>query len=134
MQSYLWDDKADKNVLKILQLNRQATLAIYALGDLYIHYEGYSREQIGDFLVQYFGLDDEEIRDEFYNYIMESPTNYLWYYIGYLEFRQMREEAEAALGRKFNAQAFHTFLLDKGDCSFRVLRHYFDEWLAEQKK
>ncbi|MBR4210147.1 MAG: DUF885 family protein [Lachnospiraceae bacterium] len=133
MQSFLWDEGTDKNVLKIMQLNQQATLALYALADLYIHYEGYSREQIGEFLMTNFGIDDVEVQNEFYNYIMESPTNYLWYYVGYLEFRQMREEAEDTLGRKFDALAFNTFLLDKGDCSFRVLRRYFDEWLAEQK-
>ena len=133
LQSYYWDDQPEE-VLNIMSLNNSATLALYAMLDLGIHGQGWSREETGKILSDMLGIDDIETRDQVYNYVMESPTNYLWYYIGYLEFRMMREEAEEALGESFDAKAFHTFLLDMSNASFRVIRPCFDEWLAAQPR
>ena len=133
-QSYLYDTDQPEDLMRIMSLNASATLALYALGDIYIHYEGMSREEIGDFLSYFFGVEDEETRDLFYNYIVESPGNYSEYYVGYLEIQMMREEAEEALGDGFDALAFNTFILDMGEASFRVIRPYFEEWLAAQSE
>jgi len=65
--------------------------------------------------------------------MIKNPTNFLSYYVGFLEFQNMRELAETQLGDKFNAKEFHTFLLDLGPAPFDVIQPYFTSWLMSKK-
>ena len=62
---------------------------------------------------------------------MEYPSNYLSYYTGYLEFLNMREEAQQRLGANFSLLEFNRFLLDIGPAPFSVIRNYFTQWLMQ---
>ena len=63
--------------------------------------------------------------------MVENPANYLEYYVGYLEILNMRKAAEKAQGLKFNAKAFHQFILETGPAPFTVLKIYFQNWLQQ---
>lgn len=65
--------------------------------------------------------------------MIDNPANYLSYFIGSLEIRNMRETAELQLGDSFDATKFHTFLLDMGNAPFDVIQAYFTTWLMNQK-
>ena len=65
--------------------------------------------------------------------MIENPANYLSYFVGALEFRNMRQIAVEELGPKFNAKEFHRFLLDIGPAPFDVIQAYFSTWLIQQK-
>lgn len=65
---------------------------------------------------------------------MENPANYLAYYTGYLEIRNMEQEAKLALGANFSQLEFNRFLLDMGPAPFGVIRTYFVKWLIPGKR
>ena len=65
--------------------------------------------------------------------MVENPANYLSYFVGCMEIRNMREEAESRLGNRFDLKEFHKFILDMGDAPFDVIRGYFGEWMKGQE-
>lgn len=131
-EAYAYDTGNDAALNRIMSLNSALTLGIYALADIGINYDGWSLSQTDAFLAEWFDRVDQETLETFYYTLVEEPGNYLNYYVGYLEILLLREEAEDALDDRFDLKAFHTFLLDLSDCSFRTIRKYFDLWLDEQ--
>ena len=107
-------------------------IALYALMDMNINYNGWDLAKTGEFLNQFYEIEDQEVIQTVYNAMISQPANYLNYYVGYLEILQLRQKAEKALGDKFSLLDFHTFLLDIGDAPFTVLNDYLDQWIGEQ--
>ena len=118
---------------QLLQHNSAFTLALYALLDINIHYEGWNIDQVGEYLNMYFQLEDPSVISSIYYEVVENPANYLSYYTGYLEILTMRQEAEEVLENKFNAKSFHQFILNMDGASFRVIKPYFQTWLMTEK-
>lgn len=114
---------------KLLAHNSSFTLALYALLDIKIHYEGWDLEQMGSFLNQFFSIRDEDVISAIYYDIAENPTNYLEYYTGYLEISNMEKEAREALKDSYSPLKFHTFLLDMGPAPFDVIWEEFEGWV-----
>ena len=79
-----------KTQAAILQKNSSVILALYALADMGIHYEGWSRMDTVEFYAKY-GIKDAETVDKIYNLILGSPGNYLKYYIGYIKFLELKK-------------------------------------------
>lgn len=76
----------EEQVGELLQHNAAFTLALYALLDINIHYEGWDMDQVNDYLTMYFQIDDPSVISSIYYEVVENPSNYLSYYTGYLEF------------------------------------------------
>ena len=131
--SYGLNNGLDADLAQVLRYNSSFTLALYAAMDIYIHYDGWSMEQIGDYLETILGISDPEVTSEVYYQIVDNPVNYLEYYVGYMEIMDMREQAEETLGNDFSALEFNRFLLDIGPAPFRVIKPYFNEWLVQQQ-
>ncbi|MCI8430307.1 MAG: DUF885 domain-containing protein [Lachnospiraceae bacterium] len=131
--AYQWDDQARPELAEVLAINESAYLALYALVDYQVNYEGMTMKELGQFMKDLFGIDNPEAAESLYQIVCEDPANYMKYYVGYLEISEMREEAEDVLGDAFNAKAFHTFLLDFGPAPFTLIRKHFHEWLLSQK-
>ena len=121
----------EEQVGELLQHNAAFTLALYALLDINIHYEGWDMDQVNDYLTMYFQIDDPSVISSIYYEVVENPSNYLSYYTGYLAFLNMSEEAQQRLGANFSLLDFNRFLLDIGPAPFRVIRHYFTQWLIQ---
>lgn len=117
---------------KLLAHNSSFTLALYALLDIKIHYEGWDLEQMGSFLNQFFSIHDEDVISAIYYDIAENPTNYLEYYTGYLEISNMEKEAREALKDSYSPLKFHTFLLDMGPAPFDVIWEEFEGWVEAE--
>jgi uncharacterized protein (DUF885 family) len=49
--------------------------------------------------------------------------------MGYLTFLEMRREAEATLGDRFDLKEFHRVILENGAIPFEILERIVDEWL-----
>lgn len=130
--SYGLDNGLSPGLSQLLCRNSAFTLALYALLDIQIHYEGWDAAQTEAFLKQFFQLSDPSVAETIFRDIAENPSNYLEYYAGYLEISEMRQKAEAALGDEFKEMEFHTFLLDIGPAPFDVIRPYFESWLKEK--
>ncbi len=131
--AYQWDDQIRPELAELLAINESAYLALYALVDYQVNYEGMSVEELGEFLNELFRISNPEAADSLYQIVCEDPANYMKYYVGYLEISEMREKAEEVLGNDFDAKAFHTFLLDFGPAPFSLIWEHFDEWLLSQK-
>lgn len=131
--AYQWDDQIRPELAELLAINESAYLALYALVDYQVNYEGMTVEELGEFLNELFRISNPEAADSLYQIVCEDPANYMKYYVGYLEISEMREKAEEVLGNDFDAKAFHTFLLDFGPAPFSLIWKHFDEWLLTQK-
>ncbi len=131
--AYQWDDQIRPELAELLAINESAYLALYALVDYQVNYEGMTVEELGEFLNELFRISNPEAADSLYQIVCEDPANYMKYYVGYLEISEMREKAEEVLGNDFDAKAFHTFLLDFGPAPFSLIWEHFDEWLLSQK-
>lgn len=118
---------ADETTARLNQLNTTFTLALHCLSDIGINYHGWSREGTASFL-ENFGIE-KEISDEIYETMVAEPALYLSYYLGYLEFAELREWAEETLEENFDIKAFHTFLLETGPAPFDVIRTRMELWL-----
>jgi uncharacterized protein (DUF885 family) len=55
---------------------------------------------------------------------VEAPGNYLKYYVGYLEFLELKKDAENRLGADFDEKEFHRTLLAIGSAPFSIIQKY----------
>jgi len=118
----------DPDLASLLQHNQAATLSLYATADIGIHYFGWEKEKIAAFWSEY-GVDDTATVKRITDLILEEPGNYLKYYVGYLKFRQMREQF-ALKNKSFSVSAFHEAILRTGPSPFSVL----EETVRDQLK
>ncbi len=122
MQSYYYAG-LDEKVARALQLNAAATLSLYASIDIGIHEQGWSREVVQEFLSDY-GITSKETADHVYELVVETPANYLKYYVGYLEFSELKEAAKERYGDEYSDKAFHQALLAIGPAPFAIIDKY----------
>lgn len=118
----------DPDLASLLQHNQAATLSLYATADIGIHYLGWEKEKNAAFWSEY-GVDDTATVKRITDLILEEPGNYLKYYVGYLKFRQMREQL-ALENKSFSVSAFHEAILRTGPSPFSVL----EETVRDQLK
>ena len=122
----------DPDLGRLLSANSMATLGIHAYLDLAVNYSGWETGEVQEFLSQFY-QEPEDLANAMFEVMIENPANYLSYFVGALEFRNMRQIAVEELGPKFNAKEFHRFLLDIGPAPFDVIQAYFSTWLIQQK-
>lgn len=127
MQSFYYAG-LDQDLASLLQHNQAATLSLYATADIGIHYFGWEKEKNAAFWSEY-GVDDTATVKRITDLILEEPGNYLKYYVGYLKFRQMREQL-ALENKSFSVSAFHEAILRTGPSPFSVL----EETVRDQLK
>ena len=127
MQSFYYAG-LDPDLASLLQHNQAATLSLYATADIGIHYFGWEKEKNAAFWSEY-GVDDTATVKRITDLILEEPGNYLKYYVGYLKFRQMREQL-ALENKSFSVSAFHEAILRTGPSPISVL----EETVRDQLK
>ena len=132
MESYQMDESLDQDLARLLALNSSITLGLHAYIDIMVNDQGWDISQIHNFITSYYDDPDQEFSAALYEAMVDNPSNYLEYYVGYLEFSDMREKAEEALGEAFDLMEFHRFLLDTGPVPFSVLRKGLERWIQEQ--
>lgn len=125
------DDPAASDLTALAWMNRSINLCIYSLMDIGIHYHGWTPDAAASFLKN-FGITDTSAVQEIYQYIVETPGNYLKYYLGYLNFLDLRQKWQDTLGEHFDLKKFHQKILETGPVSFPVLQKYMDQELSEK--
>ena len=83
-------------------------------------------DDVTEFLSDY-GLDDDETVHSVFRAIVSDPASYLPYCIGYMEFKELRDDTEETMGDDFNLKEFHQCILNIGPCSFDVLEKYIQK-------
>lgn len=110
----------------LLQKNSSIILGLYALADMGIHYEGWSRMDTVAFFSNY-GITDTETIERIYELIIGSPGNYLKYYIGYVEFLELKKDWAEEKGTGFSQKEFHEAVLEVGPAPFDIVEKYMWE-------
>jgi uncharacterized protein (DUF885 family) len=96
--------------------------------DVGIHWKNYTRDQAVACLHDNTALADKNIQNEVDRYIA-WPGQALGYKIGELTILDLRHQAEAALGAKFDIRAFHDAVLDEGAMPLDVLKQRIAAWI-----
>ena len=110
---------------------RSFSLCVHGLLDIGINYDNWTKEQAKEFITACFQVDDDTV-DELWQVMIDNPANYLEYCGGYVEYMEIRELAEAALGKDFSPMEFHTLLLDLGPIPFSVTREFVSQWISQK--
>lgn len=116
-----------ENAATLLSRNQSAILSLYATVDMGIHYDGWSLADTLKFFRDY-GITDINTVQHIYEYIIEEPAHYLKYYIGYLEFLELKDYAKSIYGEDYSNLKFHQAVLEMGPAPFDLLRKYLDKF------
>lgn len=119
-----------KEQATLLQKNASIILALYALADMGIHYEGWSRMDAVAFFSNY-GITDAGTVERIYELIIGSPGNYLKYYIGYVQFLELKKEWVREEKEEFSQKKFHEAVLTVGPAPFDIVEEYMWEITAD---
>lgn len=112
-----------KEQATLIQKNSSIILGLYALADMGIHYEGWSKMDAVSFFGNY-GITDGDAVEQIYELIIGSPGNYLKYYIGYVEFLELKRQWMKKRGNDFSQKEFHEAVLTIGPAPFAVVEQY----------
>lgn len=122
-----------KEQATLLQKNSSIILGLYALADIGIHYDGWSRMNTAAFFSAY-GITDAEAVERIYDLIIGSPANYLKYYIGYVEFLELKKDWVREMGDDFSQKEFHEAVLKVGPAPFDIVEDYMWKMTGEEQR
>lgn len=126
MMSYHYAGLPD-DTATLLALNQSALLSLYASTDIGIHHDGWSLSDTIKFWNDY-GINDPDTIAEIYRYIISEPANYLRYYVGYLQFLELKDYAKEIFGSDYNEISFHQAVLSIGPAPFRIVKDYLKDF------
>jgi uncharacterized protein (DUF885 family) len=107
------------------ELFRAARLVV----DVGLHERKWTRQQA----VEYLGRPSDDTEREVVRY-MAWPAQALGYKIGQLAIKNLRREAEAALGPAFDVRAFHDELLKDGAMPLSILEAKMHRWIQRHRQ
>lgn len=119
------DEKTQSQLRQLYRDNDLLSLSLSSLSDLYVNYKNYDENALADYLKTY-GIDKTATRN-LYRYVIENPTTYLSYSIGYYELNKLEEDMAASLGKSFKPSYFHEAVLNVGSCNFAILRQEIEK-------
>lgn len=122
MCSYYFGEIDDPDAT-ILQKSDSLNLGLCAYTDIGIHYEGWTLEDTISFF-QTYGVTNVETISFIYDLIISTPSNYLKYYLGYIEILELKKECIEQWGDTFTQQRFHEAILEIGPSPFSILSTY----------
>ncbi|SMF61559.1 DUF885 domain-containing protein [Allosphingosinicella indica] len=122
----------DTPAKKMGQLSYQMWRACRLVVDTGIHSKGWDKARAVAFMKDNSALTDANIDAEVNRYI-SWPGQALGYMIGNIRIRELRAEAEKALGGKFDIRRFHDAVLGQGSVPLDVLEVQVREWIAAEK-
>jgi uncharacterized protein (DUF885 family) len=114
------------------QLSYDMWRACRLVVDTGMHWKGWTRQQAIDFMAENSALTLLNITNEVDRYIA-WPGQALAYKTGQMKISELRAEAEAALGPRFDLRRFHDVVLGSGSVPLDVLEGNVRAWIAEQR-
>src|SRR5690606_933048 len=102
------------------------------VADTGIHWLGWDMEQARRCFTQNSALAPHNIQTELERYV-SWPAQALAYKVGELRFRALREQAETALGERFDIREFHDVLLLAGALPLDVLEQGVQGWIHARR-
>ena len=99
--------------------------------DTGLHAQGWSRDDVLNYMRANAPVADARAISEAERF-MALPGQALAYKIGQMEIRQLRTQAEQALGEHFDVQDFHREVLRNGSLPLAILRLQLEHWTERQ--
>lgn len=112
--------KENNSLLKLYQTETLINLALCSRVDLGVNYENWTLNDVNAFFEE--NGFNSYYTAELYSYVVEAPSNYLSYFIGYLEIEDIKEQYKKQLMENYSEKEFHKRLLDIGPSDFSSLR------------
>jgi len=112
-------------------LNAELWRSIRLVTDTGIHAKGWTRQQVLDYMYANSAVSETRAVSEAERF-MAIPGQALAYKIGMLKIREIRANAEAALGDNFDVRAFHTQILKDGAMPLSMLETKLEAWVNSQ--
>lgn len=130
-QSYELEGLNNDALVKLSQVYSEISLALPTIIDIGVNYDGWTLKDTEKFISSY-GFNSSAA-EKIYHSVIEEPGNYLQYYVGYLQFSQLKDYASKKLGNKFNIINFNKALLDVGPAPFSVVKEQVDKYITNAK-
>ena len=119
------DEQTTKQLRQLYRDNDLLSLSLSSLCDLYVNYKNYDENALANYL-QTYGIDKDSTQN-LYRYVIENPTTYLSYSIGYYELDQLKQTMSDSLGKAFKISDFHEAVLNVGSCNFSIIRQEIEK-------
>ncbi len=117
---------------KFGQLTYDMWRAVRLVVDTGLHDQGWSRQRAINYFEANAPRSETDIVNEIDRYIA-WPGQALAYKIGQLKIRELRGEAEQALGARFDLRAFHDALLETGAVPLDIVEATIRRWIAARQ-
>jgi uncharacterized protein (DUF885 family) len=112
-------------------LNAELWRSIRLVVDTGLHAKGWSRKQVLDYMYANSAVVETRAVSEAERF-MAIPGQALAYKVGQLKIRDIRRNAEARLGDRFDIKAFHREVLKDGALPLTMLEEKIDRWVEQQ--
>ncbi len=106
--------------------------AVRLVVDTGIHAKRWTREQAIDYMLANTGTAESDVISEIERYIV-MPGQATAYKVGMMELLRLRDEAQEALGDKFDIRDFHDVILKDGALPLTALRELVMKYIAEKQ-
>jgi len=114
------------------QLSYEMWRAVRLVIDTGMHSQGMSRQQAIDYFIANAPKSAHDITNEVDRYLA-TPGQALAYKIGQMKISQIRANAQARLGERFDLRIFHDQLLGAGALPLSVLETRMNAWVEAQR-
>src|SRR5262249_32542212 len=115
------------------RLQDELLRAIRLVVDTGLHAKRWSRDQVVKFFHDHSTIDEPSVQAESNRYIV-WPAQALAYKVGQLTILRLRNEAQEALGDKFDLRAFHDEVLAAGALPLDILETRVRAWIAARRR
>lgn len=123
----LYSEAPDRLGRYLDELYRACRLVI----DTGLHWKGWTREQAINYFIEQCGTTSVGAANEVDRY-MAWPGQALGYKVGELTIQELRAQARATLGSRFDIRAFHETVLGEGHLPLEMLRERVERWVRAQ--
>jgi uncharacterized protein (DUF885 family) len=119
------------DLARLGMLSQDSLRAARLVVDTGLHALGWTRQQVVDYLRANTAAPATEVETETDRYIAD-PGQALAYMVGRLEIQRLRDEAQRALGDRFDILAFHDTVLGTGELPLTVLAEVVHAWTGSR--
>jgi len=114
------------------RLSSELWRAVRLVVDTGLHAKGWSQQEAIDWAMANSPRPKRSIESEVERYLL-NPGQATTYKIGMITIQQLRDEAKAELGDKFDWKSFHDTVIGGGSMPLPVLETRVRAWIASQK-
>ena len=115
------------------RLNSELWRAVRLVLDTGLHAKGWTEDEAVAWAMANSARPESSIKSEVRRFLL-WPGQATTYKIGMIAIQKLRDEAQAALGDKFDWKSFHDTVIGGGSMPLPVLETRVRAWIADQKK